>query len=692
MPMKLILFHRLMRKSFAPTDLKLVTGSDDGTARIWDFARCTEERVLRGHGSDVRSVDWHPQKGLIVTGSRDSQQPVKLWDPKSGQCLATIHDHKNSVMAVQWNKNGNWLLSGSRDHLIKMYDIRMMREMHTYRGHKKEVTAIAWHPIHESLFVSGGGDGSLAYWLVNSEKELGFLEHAHDQTVWTLEWHPLGHILASGSNDNNTKFWARNRPGDTQEDIFGLASFSSNPISQLEKELKAEGDEKPSNTSVIPGMGLDDDMYQQIQQNRESHPPSNATSSNSGHLGGPLLFPEDPNTRQQGANIGAKRTLIKQPPPKKAQRQFERMWNVAKPAGGDDYEEDTSVEENTFKRSKTSLLGPPPPSMLSSKTDSPRSFSPIPKVNPPPTSSGLERSQSGTITDVQNTTGTSQPWVPPPVRSQRALPQSPQHGIRPSGVTEEEPTQAPLRIPSFSNQPNNGPLLWPPPISSSSTNTDIDYRVAPPVLRTNDKPPQLSSGGDVDLRNQGSSSQLSQSWRPGPALLPDNRGGDSDEISASSSESVRIHDPRMRCSDVISHNKPQDLSEVGHVGGGQPMRDPRRRPPLQSHPLSRMYGEGAYPIPYDEPPVGSSRLWSSNASGSGGNEDSTFAMSPSRMNTDGPLMGGGHRYTGPYNDHDDRAQKSFAKYGGGGPMRRGGSNMDYMERGRGRGRGRRGAY
>lgn len=43
-----------------------------------------------GHGSDVRSVHWHPQKGLIVSGSRDSQQPVKLWDPKSGQCLATL--------------------------------------------------------------------------------------------------------------------------------------------------------------------------------------------------------------------------------------------------------------------------------------------------------------------------------------------------------------------------------------------------------------------------------------------------------------------------------------------------------------------------------------------------------------------------------------------------------------------------
>ncbi|VDL84112.1 unnamed protein product [Nippostrongylus brasiliensis] len=76
--------------SFAPTDVKLASASDDGTVRIWDFARCVEERAMRGHGSEVRCVAWHPFKGMIVTGSRDSQQPVKLWDPRTGDCLTTL--------------------------------------------------------------------------------------------------------------------------------------------------------------------------------------------------------------------------------------------------------------------------------------------------------------------------------------------------------------------------------------------------------------------------------------------------------------------------------------------------------------------------------------------------------------------------------------------------------------------------
>jgi polyadenylation factor subunit 2 len=37
---------------------------------------------MTGHGSDVKCVDWHPFKALIVSGSKDSQQPIILWDPR----------------------------------------------------------------------------------------------------------------------------------------------------------------------------------------------------------------------------------------------------------------------------------------------------------------------------------------------------------------------------------------------------------------------------------------------------------------------------------------------------------------------------------------------------------------------------------------------------------------------------------
>ena len=77
--------------SFCPTDKKFVTCSDDSLVKIWDFHSCTEERAMRGHGAEVKCCDWHPQKGLIVSGSKDTQQPIKLWDPRVGQSLTTLY-------------------------------------------------------------------------------------------------------------------------------------------------------------------------------------------------------------------------------------------------------------------------------------------------------------------------------------------------------------------------------------------------------------------------------------------------------------------------------------------------------------------------------------------------------------------------------------------------------------------------
>ena len=91
---------------------------------------------------------------------------MKLWDPRQGGCLSTLYGHKSTVTKVAWSPNGNWLLTGSRDQMIKMYDVRSMKELCSLKGHYKEITCLQWHPFQESVFVSGGMDGTILYWNV----------------------------------------------------------------------------------------------------------------------------------------------------------------------------------------------------------------------------------------------------------------------------------------------------------------------------------------------------------------------------------------------------------------------------------------------------------------------------------------------------------------------------------------------
>lgn len=80
--------------------------------------------------------------------------------------------------------------------------------------------AIKWHPQYESMFASGGAEGALYYWSVDSPLPVGKLDSAHESNIWSMDFHPWGHILATAGNDNSTRFWTRNRPNESLDSMF----------------------------------------------------------------------------------------------------------------------------------------------------------------------------------------------------------------------------------------------------------------------------------------------------------------------------------------------------------------------------------------------------------------------------------------------------------------------------------------
>jgi hypothetical protein len=84
------------------------------------------------------------------------------------------------------------------------------------------------------------------YHIYSTDKEIGCIEAAHESIVWTLAWHPIGHILCSGSNDHTVKFWTRNRPGDQMRDKYNLNTLPPSLAGLEDYEMDEH---------VIPGMG-----------------------------------------------------------------------------------------------------------------------------------------------------------------------------------------------------------------------------------------------------------------------------------------------------------------------------------------------------------------------------------------------------------------------------------------------------
>eukprot|EP00730_Choanoeca_flexa_P010669 TRINITY_DN197_c0_g1_i1.p1 TRINITY_DN197_c0_g1~~TRINITY_DN197_c0_g1_i1.p1 ORF type:complete len:518 (+),score=130.15 TRINITY_DN197_c0_g1_i1:131-1684(+) len=214
----------LLGVSFSPTDVKFCTASADKTLKVFDFYTLQPELELRGHGADVCCVAWHPHQALLVSGSKDSHQTMRLWDPKANESLAKLELHKDAVLDLKWHDNGNWLLSAGRDSLIKLFDLRAMKEIQTFRAHSKEVNVVKWHPVHDNMFASGGSDGAVNFWMAGTESTVGSLPQAHGFNVWDMDWHPLGHVLVTSAGDCKLKMWTRHQPGETMTESVHNAS------------------------------------------------------------------------------------------------------------------------------------------------------------------------------------------------------------------------------------------------------------------------------------------------------------------------------------------------------------------------------------------------------------------------------------------------------------------------------------
>jgi polyadenylation factor subunit 2 len=127
--------------------------------------------------------------------------------------------------------------------------------------------AVAWHPFHP-LLVSGGSEGSILHWDLSAPAPSfndvlssiqpgprATISEAHDSNVWSLAFHPLGHLLVSGSNDHTTRFWSRERPGDAS------AIFTAEGEKPPAAPEGGGPDEEEEMVPGFPGWSGEDEAY-----------------------------------------------------------------------------------------------------------------------------------------------------------------------------------------------------------------------------------------------------------------------------------------------------------------------------------------------------------------------------------------------------------------------------------------------
>jgi WD40 repeat protein/serine/threonine protein kinase len=206
--------------SWSPDGTRLATGSDDGTAKVWDAASGREPLTLRGYAGPVYSVAWSPDGTRLATGSQDGT--AKVWDAASDRDPRTLEGHACEVTSVSWSPDGTRLATGSEDNTARVWDVAGGRELFTLKGHgaslvtslaySRGVRSVSWSRDGTRL-ATGSGDGTAKIWLASGGPELLTLK-GHTSGVTSVSWSPDGTRLSTGSRDGTAKVWDAARGGE----------------------------------------------------------------------------------------------------------------------------------------------------------------------------------------------------------------------------------------------------------------------------------------------------------------------------------------------------------------------------------------------------------------------------------------------------------------------------------------------
>ena len=182
-----------------------LSGSWDGTLRLWDLNTGSTTRRFVGHSKDVLSVAFSVDNRQIVSGSRD--KTIKLWNTL-GECKYTIQEqegHTEWVSCVRFSPvtSNPIIVSGGWDKLVKVWNLTNCKLRTNLVGHTGYINTVTVSP-DGSLCASGGKDGVAMLWDLAEGKRLYSLDAG--DIIYALCFSPNRYWLCAATQ-SCVKIW-----------------------------------------------------------------------------------------------------------------------------------------------------------------------------------------------------------------------------------------------------------------------------------------------------------------------------------------------------------------------------------------------------------------------------------------------------------------------------------------------------
>jgi G protein beta subunit-like protein len=191
----------------------VVTGSEDGTIRIWDL-RSSHLYRNYDNGPPVNDVAIHPNQGELI--SCDQAGNIRQWDLSENACTVELTPEDDvPIRSVSIASDGSCLVAGNnkgRCYVWKINDDHSresrFQALTTFQAHNKYLTRCVLSP-DVKLLATCSADTTIRIWSVSpiyEFKQLKMLQ-GHQRWVWDAAFSDDSAYLVTASSDHVARLW-----------------------------------------------------------------------------------------------------------------------------------------------------------------------------------------------------------------------------------------------------------------------------------------------------------------------------------------------------------------------------------------------------------------------------------------------------------------------------------------------------
>ncbi|MGK7933315.1 MAG: protein kinase [Microcystaceae cyanobacterium] len=203
---------------------KIVSGSQDGRLRVWNQESGEEIWQSWEHQGKITCLALSEDNHWLAAGSSD--RLISLWNLETGDLVELLGDHQSWVNEIAFSADNRYLASVSslEDTTIRVWDLKTGKRKQIFHGHWNSLTSIAFCP-DSCCLISGSYDYTLRLWDFVNGQPLRQLKMATNW-VYGVAVSPDGEAIATGQNDRKISLWSRHH-----SEPFKLLMGHQDPVS-----------------------------------------------------------------------------------------------------------------------------------------------------------------------------------------------------------------------------------------------------------------------------------------------------------------------------------------------------------------------------------------------------------------------------------------------------------------------------